>query len=140
VEVAVKRFLVALAVSLSACSEGSIEPGGALRVELDKLRVLANEPIQATVVNRGNQEAHLLHCNFRMTFVVQQQQGGSWLDNNGSVCPAIYISGELVLQPGERRSESFTVGSPGEYRLRVDYGAPFLRIVYSQLSKPFVVQ
>lgn len=99
-------LFIAMALAIS-CSNAPTETSERVRVDLHDSEFGLQEPIAVTIVNESEQVLSFFHCDFRIALFLQRRETGAWTDVqhlNGPPCLAIYMSGQLVLNPGESKT------------------------------------
>jgi hypothetical protein len=121
-----KRVLSALPfILLAACGSPFGSSGPELKVRTEQEVYVANpisfvSPVAFTVKNEGDESIYLPHCG-EVIVAVDRREGGDWRQAyaGGGICPAVYTSGPLEVQPGDSVRSVVSVGEPGRYRIRV---------------------
>ena len=127
----------------ASCTDTPTQVRDSVRVDLNKSEFGVNEEIVVAIINASGEDAFFSHCGFRVPIIVERREGSEWTEVfgiNGPACPADRPSGVLVLQPDDHQIQSVSIQSTGEFRLRLEFGGEFIRILYVRYSEPFIVK
>lgn len=120
-----RRWLLVLPCVVASCGGCPSEPLADLEVVADRSTYAVGSPIVISVQNTTQADAFFYHCNNRIGFVLQERSGAEWVNwtgVDGPVCPAIYISGILVLIPGSAYEKTIEIEEAGIYRAVFETG------------------
>jgi len=122
-----KRVLSALPlVILAACTSPFGSGGPDLQVRTEQEKYVADpisfvHSVGFTVKNEGDASFYLPRCGDQVIVAVDRREGGDWRQayGGGGICPAIYVSGPMEVQPGDSVRSTVSVNEAGRYRIRV---------------------
>ena len=126
------RFSPIALLFLVACTSllGSSPEGVRIAVATDQ-PAYAREPssggaqVSFVVRSRGTETAHVSGCPEPIGVRVERRTDTGWVDHLSVrlLCLGIYTFVDLPLAPGEQATSSVEIREPGQYRLRVPFGA-----------------
>jgi hypothetical protein len=90
------------------------------RASLDSTSLLE---VSYTITNTGSRSEDVPACGGVPVPIIQQQQGGRWVDYAGGICLAIYSGVPISLLPAASLTGTTAAfgGEPGIYRLVISY-------------------
>lgn len=68
--------------------------------------------------NESDRSIWLPRCGDWVTIFVERHESGTWQQYSSSVCPAIFLTIPLKLEPGGSVGSAVSISVPGRYRLR----------------------
>ena len=81
--------------------------------------------VSFVVQSRGTETAHVSGCPEPIGVRVERRTDAGWSDHSSIrlLCLGIYTFVDLALAPGKQATSSIEIREPGQYRLRVPFGA-----------------
>lgn len=116
--------LALIVATLASCTE-STGPADELEVATDRSTYVVGSSVVLTIRNRTAAAAYFNHCDHRLGFMLQAQDGDAWVDAQGMDnldCPPMVLPGVMVLEPGDSYTTSFRIDAPGTYRAEFETG------------------
>jgi hypothetical protein len=113
-------FILCLPVFyLFSCNKEAEQKNIKIQTDKTNYSVSENNNVEYTVV--GYDSLWVFHCNYVIDSYIQKKEGNEWVHYAGKLCPAIYISGLMVLSPGYTFSETASIEDKGTYRYALNY-------------------
>ena len=138
------KHLVWVALLTAACDASLSDPLRDVEVRTAASKYRTQELISVEIANPTTYDAFFYHCNHRISYVVEQNRNGSWIEfasMTGPACLGIYEAGVAVVTPGDMRIESLQMPTLGRYRLKFPTGTRSASIgSHLALSNEFVVE
>ncbi len=106
------------------CHDFGPDNSGKVTISTDKSTYDPLGTITFTVQNWSETTAYMWHCNFRLGYQIQKEDGGAWksVGDRNMICLAIYLSGAEPIVAGHPYTDTLSLSSPGLYRIEMNVG------------------